>query len=371
MADNRDLPSICGVLSCGKTTNKKPHLECQECLKLFHTACLGKAWADISTVNDLKKMILSRNGLRWYCSDCEPKIRDYVHSTEISAALMSMDSKVESLTQLICANHQALTISYRDQAAKSPKKPSTSNNDEIQHVRKLVENVDTKLKAQRLAQDKLSRSLNVVIHNLEERNDTMANVSDVCQNLHFSKYLINQVTRIGQRNMADSNKKPRPTKISFSAAIHRDEFLKRFNTWEGRGVCFCTADHDKAERDREYALRQERNKLQLSNSNNYYQVRNGAIFTKPKQSGKWEKLDTKLTDLTKRIPSNPGPSSESPSLNDTQPIPNTPLSPSDTGVTHHDLAQPSTPFHSISSTPADTPNRLDQVLITPIGTPSH
>lgn len=356
MADSKDVSGICGMPSCGKTTDRKPHLECQICFKVFHTACLGKAWSDITTVNELKKVILLRTGLRWYCSNCEPKIRDYVHSTEISSALLSVDSRIEGLTKLICNNHQALTKTYSAQVSSSPSTSNTPNTDDIQQVRKLVQNVDTTLRAQSLAQDKLSRSMNIVIHNLVERNDTMTSVTDACQNIHFSKYLITQVTRIGQRNMDKSNNKPRPTKIAFSSAIHRDEFLKRYNNWEGRGITFCTPDHDKAERDREFALRQQRNELQLSNTDNYYQVRNGAIYFKPKYSGRWGKL---------RLPTDPISSSDTPPHHN-QSTTTTPPSSSQAGASYH----PSTPYHSVSSSPENSPSRLEEVLIKAITPPS-
>lgn len=281
------LPGPGKCVVCKKSTYNKPTVQCCLCSYEFHTGCMPE-WADIVTNSDLK--FIKRPGLTWYCSTCKPKLPDYLPIKPIEDTVQALATEVRNMAKLVSE-----TLELHKTTSSTTSQPNIE-------LRDITVRVEKELLQAKTSQQKSERSLNAILHKLEEANRTTDDIMEISNCLSFHPSSITKIQRLGQRNMnSNSTVRARPVRITFSSELNRNEFLRRYNSWDDKQSTFVTPDLSPEERDREFRLRQKRRVLTEENPQNKYQVRNGKIMVKAPETNTWSAIKP---DIVENVPTN-------------------------------------------------------------------
>lgn len=249
---------------------------------------------------------MKRPGISWYCSSCKSKLHDYLPIKPIEESLHTLTNEVRNMAKVVSENMEATKaiqtsstisqdmtsevknlaklVSDTLEVSKANIAPGNTNQD----LKNLATRVESELLAAKNFQIKSERSLNAILHRLDESNHTADDVLEFAKCLSFHPNNITKIQRLGQRNMnTDPKSKIRPVKITFSSELNRNEFLRRYNSWSDKLSTFVTPDLSPEAREKEYQMRQNRRALSEANPDNKYQVRNGKILIKTPVNESW------------------------------------------------------------------------------------
>lgn len=268
---------------CNKNIVKsKPSLKCNCCHLSVHTTCLPD-WTDISSTTELNK-IISRAGLTWYCSNCQPKLTDYFYGPDIKPSFDQLDHKIDTLTRLMTENHK-ITKTYAQVTDESK-----GQNAEIKAI---ALRLDERTRREIQTRETLERKQSAILHNLPENVNTQSEVCVILQTLGFLPNSTTRISRLGTIRQNTSSAKPRPTKIHFHTEVMKIDFLRSFSSKiDQRHGLFVTLDLSKEEQVREYKLRQARNALSTKFSEHKYRIRGGNIQCQTSSSTTWNNVNS-------------------------------------------------------------------------------
>ena len=159
----------------------------------------------------------------------------------------------------------------------------------IVDLKNTASRLEEQFKASQSAQEKEIRNSNVILHKLLENSSTNEEVLAIASDMSMHSSCITNITRLGTRNMKLSpTEKLRPVKITFNNPLNAREFMKRFRDYSDKQGTFVTLDLSKEDGQKEYQLRQERNKLSSQFTANKYQIRQGKIFVRESGTNVWK-----------------------------------------------------------------------------------
>lgn len=350
-------PGILGCATCAKSIGRKLTITCSACSKTYHTSCVPDFSGSGLNPNDIEKC-LKIAGLMWYCKTCLPTLKDYVLAPDLINNISSISLKLNHVSDLMCksldiveSNHASLIdIDRCSKQIKEDQAPLRNTSDKLEYLTRVIEKsveqsqsnadsvkgnvehltrvfeksvdqcqsyadsvkgtagdkVDTEVKSivkrleTQLSKDleqkaKCERSLNAIVHGVEETGNTADAIWDICGYVDFDSHCITNISRLGRRNMnPDSTSGKRPVKLVFTTELYKSEFMHKYNRWSNKGTSFVTLDLSVEDREKEYKLRVKRrelvNKYPHGPTGRIFQIRNGALIMKTRDSD-WVKLD--------------------------------------------------------------------------------